>query len=184
MLVEERIETNGIPPRLYIPSGAEGLLLLGHGGGKSKDSDRFANLSRLYAEGTGLAVICIDAVDHGERKPVAVQDRLPAEWHSNAVGQMVDDWAATARLSRIGPALAYVGFSMGSIFGVPVVVSQTSIKVAVSVAGGGSVRRLDTRPTPSPSPFERCFQARSPSCPNGEYDSGRTLLNRRCSRSV
>lgn len=137
MLVEERIETNGIPARLYIPSGAEGLLLLGHGGGKSKDSDRFAKLSRLYAEGTGLAVICIDAVDHGERKHVAGQDRLPAEWHSNAVGQMVDDWAATASaLSRIGPALAYVGFSMGSIFGVPVVESQTSIKVAVFVAGG------------------------------------------------
>jgi dienelactone hydrolase len=137
VLVEERIETNGIPARLYIPSGAEGLLLLGHGGGKGKDSDRFAKLSRLYAESTGLAVICIDAVDHGERKPVAVQDRLPAEWHSNAVGQMVDDWAATASaLSRIGPPLAYVGFSMGSIFGIPVVESQTSIKVAVFVVGG------------------------------------------------
>jgi pimeloyl-ACP methyl ester carboxylesterase len=137
VLAEERIETDGIPGRLYVPGGAEGLLLLGHGGGKSKDSDRFVKLSRLYAASTGLAVVCIDAVDHGERKPVAVQDQLPAEWHSNAVGQMVDDWAATASaLSRIGPPLAYVGFSMGSIFGVPVVESQTSIKVAVFVVGG------------------------------------------------
>ena len=137
VLAEERIETDGVPARLYLPRGAEGLLLLGHGGGKSKDSDRFVKLSRLYAESTGLAVVCMDAVDHGERIPVDVQDRLPAEWHSNAVPEMVDDWAATASvLSRIGPPLAYVGFSMGSIFGIPVVESQTSIRVAVFVVGG------------------------------------------------
>jgi hypothetical protein len=111
--------------------------LLGHGGGKSKDSDRFIELSRLYAESTRLAVVCIDAVDHGERKPVDDDDRLPAEWHSRAVRQMVDDWATTAStLSWIGPPLAYVGFSMVSIFGIPIVKSQTSIKVAVFVVGG------------------------------------------------
>jgi pimeloyl-ACP methyl ester carboxylesterase len=137
VLVEERIETNGIPARLYLPGRPEGLLLLGHGGGRSKDSERFMELSRLYAESTRLAVVCIDAVDHGERKPVDVDDRLPAEWHSRAVRQMVDDWATTASsLSWIGPPLAYVGFSMGSIFGIPIVESQTSIKVAVFVVGG------------------------------------------------
>jgi pimeloyl-ACP methyl ester carboxylesterase len=137
VLAEERIETKGIPAGLYLPSGAEGLLLLGHGGGESKDSDRFIELSRLYAESTGLAVVCIDAVDHGERKPVDVDDRLPAEWHSRAVAQMVDDWATTASaLSWIGPPRAYVGFSMGSIFGIPIVQSQTSITVAVFVVGG------------------------------------------------
>ena len=120
MLVEERIETGGIPARLYLPGRAKGLLLLGHGGGKSKDSDRSIKLSRLYAEGTGLAVVCIDAVDHGERKPVDVDDRLPAEWHSRAMGQMVDDWAASASaLWWICLPLAYVGFSMG-----PSLVSQ------------------------------------------------------------
>jgi pimeloyl-ACP methyl ester carboxylesterase len=139
VLVEERIETNGIPARLYLPGRPEGLLLLGHGGGKSKDSARFVRLSRLYAESTRLAVVCIDAVDHGERKPVDVDVaiRLPAEWHSRAVRQMVDDWTTTASaLSWIGPPLAYVGFSMGSIFGIPIVESQTSIKVAVFVVGG------------------------------------------------
>jgi pimeloyl-ACP methyl ester carboxylesterase len=137
VLVEERIETNGVPARLYHPSRAEGLLLLGHGGGKSKDSDRFVELSRLYAESTGLAVVCIDAVAHGERKLVDVDDRLQAEWHSTTISQMVDDWAATASaLSWIGPPLAYVGFSMGSIFGIPTVESQTSIKAAVFVVGG------------------------------------------------
>jgi pimeloyl-ACP methyl ester carboxylesterase len=137
VLVEERIETNGIPARLYLPGRPKGLLLLGHGGGKSKDSERFIELSRLYAESTDLAVVCIDALDHGERKPVGVDDRLPTEWHSRSMRQTVDDWTATASaLSWIGPPLAYVGFSMGSIFGIPVVESQTSIKVAVFVVGG------------------------------------------------
>ena len=31
-VIEERIENNGIPAKLYRPPGAEGLLLLGHGG--------------------------------------------------------------------------------------------------------------------------------------------------------
>jgi pimeloyl-ACP methyl ester carboxylesterase len=137
VLIEERIETDAIPARLYLPSGAKGLLLLGHGGGESKDSDRFVKLSRLYAESTGLAVVCIDAVDHGERRPVDADDRLPVEWHSRTMGKMVNDWAATANaLSGIGPPLAYVGFSMGAIFGFPIVESQTSIKVAVFVVGG------------------------------------------------
>jgi dienelactone hydrolase len=136
-VIEERIENNGIPAKLYRPPRAEGLLLLGHGGAKSKDSDRFISLSRLYAESTGLAVVCMDAVDHGERIPLVVGAGLPAEWHSNAVGQMVSDWVETARaLSWIGPPVAYVGFSMGVIFGVPTVGALASIKAAVFVVGG------------------------------------------------
>jgi pimeloyl-ACP methyl ester carboxylesterase len=137
MLSEERIEIHGIPAKLYLPEGASGLLLLGHGGAKSKDSDRFVGLSRLYADRTRIAVVCIDAVDHGERKPAGADDRLPAEWHSKAVDQMVDDWTAAANeLSWIGPPVAYVGFSMGAIFGVPTVEAHPSIKAAVFVVGG------------------------------------------------
>ena len=69
---EERIERDGIPARLYDPGDARGVLLLGHGGAHSKDSERFVRLSRTYAEQTRLAVVCIDAVDHGERKLEAV----------------------------------------------------------------------------------------------------------------
>jgi len=137
VVLEDRIETNGIPAMLYRPPGAEGLLLLGHGGAKSKDSDRFVALSGLYAERTGLAVVCIDAVDHGERSAVVAGGPLPAEWHSNTLGPMVNDWVETAKaLSWIGPPIAYVGFSMGAIFGVPTVGSLASIKAAVFVVGG------------------------------------------------
>jgi dienelactone hydrolase len=136
-VLEERIENNGIPAKLYRKQSAKGLLLLGHGGAKSKDSERFVWLSRLYAERTGLAVVCIDAVDHGARMTLDAGAGLPTEWHSKAVGQMVSDWDKTASaLSWIGPAVAYVGFSMGAIFGMPTVGALASIKAAVFVVGG------------------------------------------------
>lgn len=122
---EERIESDRIPGRLYDPGDARGLLLFGHGGGHSKDSERFVRLSRHYAEQTGLAVVCIDAVDHGERKPKPVGARVPPQWHSKVADQMVADWQKTAdALSSIGPVLAYAGFSMGMIFGAPTVAAM------------------------------------------------------------
>ncbi len=134
---EERIETAGVPGRLYDPGDARGLLLFGHGGGHSKDSERFVRLCRTYAEGTGLAVVCIDAVDHGERKPPAPSARLPVRWHTSSAAQMVIDWHRTAdALSSVGPPVAYVGFSMGMIFGAPTTASMPSIRVAVFGVGG------------------------------------------------
>ena len=136
---ESRIEAGGIPARVYDPGRARGLLLLGHGGGTpGKDSERFIQLCRRYAEGTGLVVLCIDAVDHGERQPSGPLDPgVPQQWHSRVAPQMVFDWQqASAALAPTGPALAYVGFSMGSIFGLPVVAAMSSIQAAVFVVGG------------------------------------------------
>lgn len=70
---EERLDV-GVPARLYDPGGAKGLLLIGHGGGRSKDTERVVDLCRRYAAGTGLATLCIDAVDHGERRRPGVFD--------------------------------------------------------------------------------------------------------------
>ena len=134
---EERIDNDGIPGRLFDPGDARGLLLFGHGGGHSKDSERSVRLSRSYAEQTGLAVVCIDAVDHGERKPQDVSPGLPPRWHSNASARMVWDWQKSAEaLSSVGVAVAYVGFSMGMIFGAPTVAAMPSIKAAVLGVGG------------------------------------------------
>jgi dienelactone hydrolase len=134
---EERTETDGIPARLYDPGEATALLLLGHGGGHGKDSERFVYLSRRYAEATGLAVLCIDAVDHGERKLSDANPNAPRRWHSNAVDRMVQDWRTTVdAFSSIGPPIAYVGFSMGAIFGLPTVAAMPSMKAAVFAVGG------------------------------------------------
>ncbi len=134
---EERIVVGGIPTRLYDPGDARGLLLLGHGGGQSKDGDRFVRLSRRYAEELGLAVVCIDAVDHGERRSASAGADVPNGWHSRSTPQMVADWQCVVdELSSLGPAVAYVGFSMGAIFGIAVVASIPSISAAVFVVGG------------------------------------------------
>jgi len=136
---EERLDIDGVPARLYDPGGARGLLLFGHGGAHSKDGERFVQLCRLYAEGTGLAVVCIDAVDHGERRPdpAAAAGSLPPRWHSTAIPRMVRDWQGTAAaLAAVGPPVAYVGFSMGMIFGAPTVASMPSIRAAVFGVGG------------------------------------------------
>lgn len=136
-MLEERIEASGIPAKLYLPDEARGLLLLGHGGAHSKDDTRFVALSRRYAEATGLAVVCIDAIDHGERKPPTAGSLIPKEWHSGHLEQMVNDWHTTAAsLSSIGPAVAYVGFSIGAIFGLPTVAAMPTIRAAVFIAGG------------------------------------------------
>lgn len=136
--MQERQEVlDGIPVRLYDPGSASGLLLLGHGGGHSKDGERFVRLSRLYAHELGLAVACIDAVDHGERRQAQGGDGVPPGWHSHAIPQMVTDWQrVTSELDSLGPAIAYVGFSMGAIFGMATVASIPSISAAVFVAGG------------------------------------------------
>jgi pimeloyl-ACP methyl ester carboxylesterase len=147
---EERVEADGIPAKVYDPGAATGLLLFGHGGGASKDDDRVVDLGRRYADGTGLAVVCIDAVDHGERRrPVITpddvdepwsddpRDLVPPNWHADSAPLMVADWQKTAEaLSSIGPAVAYVGLSMGMIFGAPTVAAMPSIKAAVFGVGG------------------------------------------------
>jgi hypothetical protein len=71
---------------LYDPGDPRGLLLFRHGGGYSKDSERFVRLARNHAEQTALAVVCIDPVDHGERKPQLASAGEPPQWHSNAAG--------------------------------------------------------------------------------------------------
>jgi pimeloyl-ACP methyl ester carboxylesterase len=134
---EERLKVGEVPTRLYDPGGAPGLLLLGHGGGLSKDSDRFVQLARHHAEETGLAVVCIDAVDHGERRLAAATSGVPSGWHSRTTARMVADWQRVAdELSPLGAPVAYVGFSMGALFGFSTVASMPSITAAVFVVGG------------------------------------------------
>ncbi len=136
----ERIEIEGIPARLYEPDGADGLLLLGHGGQGSKDDERFVALGKQYATETGLAVVCIDITGHGERLVASSPNPTPdtiMPWILAKTEQTVADWKATANaLSSIGPPVAYAGFSMGMLLGAPTVIAIPEIKAAVFGVGG------------------------------------------------
>ena len=134
---EERVEFNEVPAKIYRPESASALLLFGHGGTHSKDSPGFVTLCRTYAEATGLAVVCMDAVAHGERSIVDASPSVPQHWHSSTAAQMVNDWQRCADgFSSIGPPVAYVGFSMGMIFGASTVASMPTIRAAVFGVGG------------------------------------------------
>lgn len=134
---EERLLIGGVPARRFAPEGAQGFLLLGHGGGHGKDEDRFVSLCRQYGERTGLSVICIDAVDHGERRTTAATGAVPTGWHSRTIPLMVADWQSVVdRLSHLGPPKVYVGFSMGALFGIPTVAAMPTVTTAVFVVGG------------------------------------------------
>ncbi|HEY2813445.1 MAG TPA: alpha/beta fold hydrolase [Acidimicrobiales bacterium] len=129
---EERIEPAGVPAKLYDPGDGRGLLLLGHGGGSSKDEERFVALGRQLAEGTGLRVVCIDAVGHGERSGAEDVRRTMGSEKNAAL--MTADWRAVA--DELGNPVAYVGYSMGMLYGAPTVAAMPEIKAAVFGVGG------------------------------------------------
>jgi pimeloyl-ACP methyl ester carboxylesterase len=129
---ETRIEPAGIPAKLYDPGDARGLLLLGHGGGGSKDADNFVALGRQLAEGTGLRVVCIDAVGHGERAN-GEDVRVTMGSEENAA-KMIADWRAVT--DDLGGAVAYVGYSMGMLYGAPTVAAMPELRAAVFGVGG------------------------------------------------
>jgi len=157
-VAEYRIEAEGIPARVYEPSGASALLLLGHNGTLSKDDARFVELGRRYAAEVGLAVVCIDAPAHGERAPQSADaaERLAAV-QAEVTGPLdstVSDWrAVVTALSSIGPPVAYVGFSMGAMKGLSAIEAMPTIGAAVlGVAGVPSFAGADRRPEGSTVP--------------------------------
>jgi len=129
---ETRIEPAGIPARLYDPGDGRGLLLLGHGGGSSKDDALMVTVGQQLAEGTGLRVVCIDALGHGERAG-SDDPRTTMGSKANAT-KMTADWRAVA--DELGNPVAYVGYSMGMLYGAPTVAAMPEIKAAVFGVGG------------------------------------------------
>lgn len=149
-----------IPGVVWYPAtqtGPRPLILMGHGGGAHKRSERMVMLGRLYAGGYGWWAAAIDGPVHGERGPVtAASDPAYRQmWQRPEVVQdMIDDWKATldalSALSNVDSGrIGYFGVSMGTMFGLPYVASDARVRVAVlGKAGmrGASVQRsgIDT----------------------------------------
>ena len=141
---EERIEVAGVPARVYRPEGATALLLFAHGTGGHKDDPDVVGPCRAYAELTGLAVVCIDAPLHGERAPRRLfAKHRKIDWYDlrrrtfASTPQVVEDWRnVVGSLRDVGPAVAYVGFSMGALFAPSVVPTMPTIRTVVLCAGG------------------------------------------------
>jgi dienelactone hydrolase len=109
-------------------------------------------LGQLFAQGYGWCAAAIDGPAHGERGPVtdAMDPVYRQMWQrEDTVQNMIDDWKATLDAlctwhtvdsTRVG----YWGLSMGTMFGLPYVASDSRVRAAVlGKAGmrGSSVKR-------------------------------------------
>ena len=145
---------NAIPGVVWQPlraTGAQPLVLLGHGGSGHKRSAKMMRMAEIFT-GFGWWAAAIDGPVHGVRGPVtdATHPAYREMWTRPTVVQdMIDDWTAVLDAltllegvdkNRIG----YWGVSMGTMFGLPYVASETRIRAAVlGKAGmrGSSVQR-------------------------------------------
>jgi len=124
-----------VPALAWLPAQAAGdpppLVLLGHGGSSDKRSERIVRLGRWFASEAGFAALAIDGPFHGERVTAAMTAEaywaeIAREGAEAVLDRMVGDWW-TAIDALVGEGLAedrrlgYVGLSMGSRFGVPLV---------------------------------------------------------------
>jgi dienelactone hydrolase len=129
------------------PARRRPLVLLGHGGGMHKESPLIERLGNRLAADHGIACLAIDLPFHGERTPPqeaglsALERRRRLgldgwrERNARATGQAVADWrsaidAAQDADTPPGP-VGYLGVSMGTRFGVPLIAAEPRIAAAV-----------------------------------------------------
>ena len=148
-------ERRVIPGVVWHPGTSPGprpLVLLGHGGSGHKRSAKMLRLGRMFSGDYGWWAAAIDGPVHGGRGPVAdaTDPAYRQMWQRPDVVQgMIDDWHTTldalSTLDTIDTArIGYWGVSMGTMFGLPYVASDTRIRAAVlGKAGmrGSSVQR-------------------------------------------
>lgn len=154
-VTEQFFTLDEIPGVLWTPEDACGtrpLILLGHGGGQHKTAPGTMSRARRYAA-EGLAVVAIDAPNHGDRPKDEEFGRIVAEMragmaagehpgalvpgmHSYLAGQAVTDWQAVLTAVQgldqvgVGP-VGYCGMSMGCGLGVPLIAAEPRIRAAV-----------------------------------------------------
>ena len=149
-VVERRfdVECEGrvVPGLVWTPEGVGGtrpLVLIGHGGTGHKRMDYVLGLARRLVRHRGYAAAAIDGPGHGDRE--GAFDRN-AWMTKDVIDSMVADWKATRdalqSLHEIGAgSLGYWGLSMGTMFGVPYVAADPTVKAAVLGLGGAIGKR-------------------------------------------
>jgi len=141
-------EGRRVPGLVLTPEGAEGprpAIMLGHGAGGSKDELRMLQIARWLVRREGCAVAIIDGPVHGERAVAGASDvglyARQALSDRATYEAMATDWRATVdacgELSNVGnQRVAYLGFSMGTVLGIPAVASEPRFRCAVFAIGG------------------------------------------------
>jgi dienelactone hydrolase len=142
-----------VPGIMWTPAQHERplpLVLMGHGGSGHKRADRQLLLGRRFAGVSQMAAVAIDGPFHGDRVPVQLdrrqyQEMMAAAGVDKVTDGMVDDWGATLEaLSALDTInanrVAYLGFSMGTRFGLPYVAAAGG-RLRCAVLGKNGVRQ-------------------------------------------
>jgi len=137
-----------VPALLWLPRAApRPVVLVGHGAGGNKAAPIVTHAASLLTA-IGLAALSIDCPYHGDRTPpeevglsaAQRRERLGLDgWrerNAQAVPQCVADWRAALdaaqSLDEVGPGPAgYLGLSLGTRFGLPLVAAEDRITAAV-----------------------------------------------------
>jgi dienelactone hydrolase len=135
-LVRDEVVVPGImwlPERLERPVP---VVLMGHGGSGHKRAERQLRLGRWFAGESEIAAVAIDGPYHGDRAAEPVdsppyQERMAADGIDAVIDRMVEDWSTCLEAVRDldvidAGRVAYLGFSMGTRFGLPFVAEAGS----------------------------------------------------------
>jgi dienelactone hydrolase len=159
-------ESGTVPGILWTPMEHDRpvpLVLMGHGGSGHKRSDRQLMLGRRLATVSQIASATIDGPYHGDRVPAQLdrsqyQAMMAAMGVDKVTNGMIDDWGATldalGQLDGIDATrIAYMGFSMGTRFGLPYVAAAGDC-LRCAVLGKNGMRQTSGMANMAPR-FER-----------------------------
>jgi dienelactone hydrolase len=155
-----------VPGRLLLPADRQRpfpLILAQHGAGGAKDADYMDTACLPWVRG-GAAVASIDFPLHGRRASAKLSERIVRLFEARSVlgGFEAELWIGFVRqgvidLRRTMDALtelpeidagriAYAGFSLGTILGVPFCAEDARVKAAALAIGGGGVGPVASDP--------------------------------------
>lgn len=136
------LESDGrqVPGVYWTPVGrdADRLVMLGHGGTAHKKADYIEMIAHGLCA-LGVAAVAIDGPGHGDRPGADRFEGIPSEfaerWESDGgTAAIVDDWKTTLDFIEDqddARATGYLGFSMGTMMGLPVCAADERVAVAV-----------------------------------------------------
>lgn len=136
---------------LFLPQAAAAaaglpVVLVQHGGSSHKGGQDVLDLAAVFVRRHGMALVAMDGPVHGGRRDpalaldqrLAIRDRFLALWRDGHehVAQMTQDWraviAALAALRACDTGrMAWVGLSMGTAYGLPLLACGPAVRAAV-----------------------------------------------------
>lgn len=146
--LEVTCDGRDVPTVLWTPGDASRpvpMVLVGHGGGGHKKAPTVTRMAEGLVQEHGIATLAIDGPVNGDRdtnnaeaRELRGRDRhaYRRKYYIEKYDEMVADWRAALDVAVELPeidvnAIGYWGLSMGTRFGVPLIVKEPRIKAAV-----------------------------------------------------